>query len=272
MQRRRRRAACALFLPRDGILSSPQLGAAANRAESRDPPKRTAGASFNRGASGDAMVTWKLWTRVPTVALWEAVALVLDLEPTEMVRHPEEWQLGPGRGPLFLPRSFPSQEKQAAFAKALNFAERATNVAGPIFLRTGLADGMNKRTAQVSLSDVVAFLVSCEWPDIPAPLLALVESVAATTEPSPPEQAPQPKAPPLEDWKMRVQAEAAAHWLHLRKLNCNPTKHSILPHLAKWCRENNIRTAGPSSIHPHAPLCTAAASSASSGPITSTWR
>ena len=52
------------------------------------------------------------------------------------------------------------------------------------------------------------------------------------------------EAPPLEDWKMRVHAEAAAHWLRLRKLNCNPTKHTILPHMAKWCRENDIRTTG----------------------------
>ena len=66
-----------------------------------------------------------------------------------------------------------------------------------------------------------------------------------------PDAAPEPdEAPPLADWKMRVQAEAAAHWLSLRKLHCNPTKHGILPHLAKWCRENNIRTAGPSGIHP----------------------
>lgn len=78
------------------------------------------------------------------------------------------------------------------------------------------------------------------------------ERVRRLVAPSAPEAAePTPEAaPPLEDWKMRVQAEAAAHWLHLRKLHCNPTKHGILPHLAKWCRENNIRTAGPSGIHP----------------------
>lgn len=189
------------------------------------------------------MVAWKLWTGLPHVALWEGVALVLEVDPRTLRHHPQGWMAGPGRGPIFEPRSFPSVEKQQRFDEALDFAERAANYAGPIHLRIGLASGMNKRTAQVSLSEVVAFFVGVEWPDIPPPLLALVESVAGTTEPSQPEQAPELEAPPLEDWKMRVHAEAAAHWLRLRKLNCNPTKHGILPHLAKWCRENDIRTA-----------------------------
>ena len=72
----------------------------------------------------------------------------------------------------------------------------------------------------------------------------------AEPEPSAEPVPPVDEAPPLEDWKMRVQAEAAAHWLHLRKLHCNPTKNGIRPHLAKWCRENNIRTSGPSGVHP----------------------
>jgi len=86
---------------------------------------------------------------------------------------------GPGRGPIFEPRSFPSREKSERFDEALDFAERAANAAGPIFLRIGLASRMNKRTAQVSLPEVVAFFVVVDWPDIPPPLLALVSSRAA---------------------------------------------------------------------------------------------
>jgi hypothetical protein len=33
------------------------------------------------------------------------------------------------------------------------------------------------------LAEVVAFFVSCEWPDIPAPLLALVSAAGDTTTP-----------------------------------------------------------------------------------------
>ena len=129
------------------------------------------------------MITWQLWASVPTVALWEAVALVLEIEPRSLEHSPHGWMAGPGRGPSFKPRSFPSEVKREGFDSALSFAERAANAAGPIYLRIGLAQGMNKRTAQVSLAEVVAFFVSCDWPDIPAPLLALVSAAADITAP-----------------------------------------------------------------------------------------
>ena len=47
----------------------------------------------------------------------------------------------------------------------------------------------------------------------------------------------------LENWKMRVQAEAAARWRNQREMGCQPTRHSLKDELAKWCRDNNIRTA-----------------------------
>ena len=126
------------------------------------------------------MITWKLWARVPTVALWEAVALVLEIEPRTLQPLRDGWMAGPGRGPFFEPRSFSSETKRTDFDSALSFAERAAKVAGPIYLRTGLAFGMNKRTAQVSLTEVVAFFVGVDWPGIPAPLLALVSAAAGT--------------------------------------------------------------------------------------------
>lgn len=51
-------------------------------------------------------------------------------------------------------------------------------------------------------------------------------------------------APPLEHWKMRLQAEAAAEWLRVRKAGANPTRASIRPHLLKWCKANEVKTAG----------------------------
>lgn len=118
-------------------------------------------------------IAWPLWLASPRVALWEAVALVMNIEPSSLEPLRDGWMAGPGRGPFFERRSFPRPEQRDEFEKALSFAERATNAAGPIYLRVGLAVGMNKRTAEVMLSEVVAFFVSCEWPDIPAPLLAL---------------------------------------------------------------------------------------------------
>lgn len=141
------------------------------------------------------MVAWKLWTSVPHVALWEAVALVLGIEPSQLRHSPHGWMAGPGGGPMLEERSFPSRERHEAFQRALGFAERAANYSGPIHLRIGLAAGMNKRTAQVSLAEVVAFFVSCDWPDIPAPLLALVESDADI--PEPPQSKQLPAADPM---------------------------------------------------------------------------
>ena len=141
-------------------------------------------------------IAWKLWATVPEVALWEAVALVLEIEPGSLQPLRDGWMAGPGRGPFFEPRSFPTEAKRAGFNSALSFAERAAKVAGPIYLRTGLAIGMNKRTAQVSLADVVAFFISCEWPDIPPPLLALVTTAASAPTSKAAPQVAADEAPP----------------------------------------------------------------------------
>ncbi len=68
----------------------------------------------------------------------------------------------------------------------------------------------------------------------------------AETEPvlaQPPTGAAEPK-----QWKMRVQAEAAAEWKRMRAMNCNPTRASIRPHLLRWCKANNVLTS--SHINP----------------------
>jgi len=51
-------------------------------------------------------------------------------------------------------------------------------------------------------------------------------------------------------WKMRIQTEAAAHMKRLRASGASPTVHSTVDHMAKWCRENDVKTDG--SIFPSA--------------------
>ena len=142
------------------------------------------GGSFVRTLSQQAPepINWKLWLNMPQVALWEAVALLLNIDPRSLKHSPHGWPAGPGTGPHFEPGSFPSPVKLTTFDDAMLLAARAANYAGPIHLRTGLAVGMNKRTALVALPEVVAFFVGCDWPDIPAPLLARVPTIA---EPAP---------------------------------------------------------------------------------------
>jgi hypothetical protein len=132
------------------------------------------------------MIAWKLWTSVPTIALWEAVALLLDIDPNELRPSSDNWLSGGGSGPWFVSSSFPSRTKELAFDKAMDFAQRAATPEGPIYLRKGGTG--HKRTAQVSLAEVVAFFVHCEWKDIPAPLMQLAGSIASTTEAPNPEQ------------------------------------------------------------------------------------
>jgi hypothetical protein len=54
--------------------------------------------------------------------------------------------------------------------------------------------------------------------------------------------------PAVANWKMQVQTEATALVLRLRKSGANPTKHSIIDPMARWCRENGIKT--DSGIYP----------------------
>lgn len=208
------------------------------------------GGSFVRTLSQQAPepINWKLWLNLPQVALWEAVALLLNIDPRSLKHSPQGWMAGPGTDPHFEPGSFPSPAKLTTFDDAMLLAARAANYAGPIHLRTGLAVGMNKRTALVALPEVVAFFVGCDWPDIPAPLLARVPAIAepapAVAESVPAEVASPKVASAPANWKMRVQAEAADHWRTLRASGANPTVASILDRMARWCRENDVRTDG----------------------------
>ena len=43
------------------------------------------------------------------------------------------------------------------------------------------------------------------------------------------------------NWKMRIQTQAASHILALRKGGANPTVHSIINDIHAWCVQNNVR-------------------------------
>lgn len=121
--------------------------------------------------------------------MWEAVALVLEIDPRSL-READLSGLGgyvplTNAGPVFARSSFPNEENRCRFDEALNFAERASAVVGPIHLSSGSGAGVNKRTALVSLAEVAAFFVDCDWPNIPAPLLALLSEPTAQPEPAP---------------------------------------------------------------------------------------
>jgi hypothetical protein len=45
-------------------------------------------------------------------------------------------------------------------------------------------------------------------------------------------------------WKMKIQIEAAARMVRLRAANANPTVHSIINDMARWCKDNEVKTDG----------------------------
>ncbi|TAL89588.1 MAG: hypothetical protein EPN46_02425 [Candidimonas sp.] len=58
----------------------------------------------------------------------------------------------------------------------------------------------------------------------------------------------QNETPPPLNWKMKVQVEATAMFKRLRKAGAQPAVYSIVDDLAKWCRNNGVRT--DSGIYP----------------------
>jgi hypothetical protein len=111
--------------------------------------------------------------------LWAAVALVLEISPSDLRPLRNGWMAGPGSGPLFEPLSFPSPEKRLAFDQALALAEQAATYEGPIHLQLGSANRLSHRTAPVSLREVVTFFVSHGQRGIPERLLTLVPASRA---------------------------------------------------------------------------------------------
>ncbi|CDS49414.1 hypothetical protein [Polaromonas sp. CG9_12] len=140
-------------------------------------------------------IDWHFWCNMQTVKLWQACALTVGLDPDRLRPHPQAWMAGPGSGPVFDGKSFPSQEIEAKFEKALRLAENAVSyMNGPIFPKGTPHHGSNKEKT-VLLSEVATFFISCAWPDIPDTLQTLAR-------PSPPAMAPKAtpehQAAPLE--------------------------------------------------------------------------
>lgn len=89
------------------------------------------------------------------------------------------------------------------------------------------------RRSRVMVDDLRQFVAGRLSVEI-AQTAAPVPVVVASDGPAP--------LPAVPNWKMLIQAEAAAYCLRLRQSGASPTKHSILDQMAKWCRDNNVKT------------------------------
>lgn len=138
-------------------------------------------------------VDWHFWMGMGTVKLWQGCALVTGLNPDTLRWDLRKRVAGPGSGPLFEGRSFPSAEAKAKFERALRLADNSTSyMNGPIYPQGPLRSeqpGSSKAKKEVLLSEVVAFFVSCEWPEIPEALQSLASQPVETPAPVMNEQA-----------------------------------------------------------------------------------
>jgi hypothetical protein len=147
-----------------------------------------------------------------------------ELEPGKLEGMGYRWGL-PGGKPI-LPLPFTAKQ-------FLEFANRLGDVArGVMPLNTDDAAQFVTELAQrnpdaAELAQIILSGVAPTDAATPAPVVDAVEPA---------------KVGPVANWRMQIQAEATAHCLRLRKSGANPTRHSILEPMAKWCRDNDIRT------------------------------
>ena len=91
------------------------------------------------------------------------------------------------------------------------------------------------------------------WKPAPEqPEVVPVVEVPAQTADTKAKAAPKVKKPPINtnNWKMKIQSEAASRFKRLQKSGASPTVHSIVGDIAKWCRDNDVKTDG--GIYPSA--------------------
>ena len=133
---------------------------------------------FPRPTADLTAIDWAFWRNMRTVKLWQACALVVGFDPDKLRHHPQGWMAGPGAGPMFVDKSFPSLDARERFGKALRLAESAVSyMNGPIFPQ-GTPAPDHKQEKDVFLSQVVAHFVACEWANIPEPLHAIAQAAA----------------------------------------------------------------------------------------------
>lgn len=167
------------------------LDAAGLKHVSAAPPPITPltgrGASYNQPRPKPAApaIDWPFWKAMRTVKLWQACALIVGIDPDTLEPHPQAVMAGPGAGPVFDGKCFPSVDVRARFDKALRLAANAVSyMDGPIYPKGQPRPG-NIREKDVLLSEVVAFFVSCEWANIPEPLHGITAPKGNQKPPAP---------------------------------------------------------------------------------------
>tara|TARA_B100000686_G_scaffold201488_1_gene208401 strand:+ start:5209 stop:5619 length:411 start_codon:yes stop_codon:yes gene_type:complete len=109
-------------------------------------------------------IDWDFWLNIPSVKLWQAVALSIDIDPKKMTG------LMTSSGPHFHPKSFRTRKEQNDFDKRCELLVAGvinTNDIRIVFISNVNID------SEIYLNSFVDWALSLEW-DIPKELRILV--------------------------------------------------------------------------------------------------
>lgn len=117
---------------------------------------------------------WEFWARLPCVRVWEACALSLNIDPDSMQHSPGGWMAGPGHGPIFEARSFPSREAEEQFSKRRRLLTQS--IGNPAHFRLHSIIMGDPARCEIYLSEFSAWAMSeMKWDGLPPELVALAQ-------------------------------------------------------------------------------------------------
>lgn len=139
------------------------------------PIEHISGAKINPSTKDELKpIDWLHWKHA-RLALWEACALSLNINPSNMTRHPNDWMDGSESGPIFTDSSFPDMKTQSIFYGRLRLlGENYGNSQYFTDVDNLYAGGANY--SAVSPRNFAAWGLDFDFNDMPPELITLAQS------------------------------------------------------------------------------------------------
>jgi hypothetical protein len=155
--------------------------AAAKKAASVNVPRRGFSPHAESEKKPSTSADWSFWGKKREALAWEACALSFNLNPDRLEPLRDGWMAGPGAGPLFEPRSFPSK------ATADEFGKRLRLLGDYVYDREYfdlLVAGESAGRCKIRLWQFAAWCERMEFDDLPPELLRLTRDSASSEQKS----------------------------------------------------------------------------------------
>jgi hypothetical protein len=116
---------------------------------------------------------WRFWTKIKAVKVWQAIVLSLDIDPDGMKHHPDAWMAGPGNGPIFEDRSFPSNAVKVEYGKRVRLLRSAITNPDYFYIHKINSNGA---LCEIYLRDFVKWALAIDLGDMPPELVAMAKA------------------------------------------------------------------------------------------------